>query len=186
MPTAAPKQALTPTTPADSRSDAANSIRQMTAFHIYQAWSSANPMFTRLCEGRFNITRREWRILGTAVDANGITSSELARAAGLDVARTSRAVTTLCQKGWLRRERAKHDGRTVHIHVTLAGRRLYDTIMPEVCRLNQLITQDLSAGEITLLHALLGKISDRAGQLYKQDLITAPPHRGNSKQRPAA
>lgn len=156
-------------------------IQQLTAFHIYRAWSSANPIFTKLCEGRFNITRREWRILGTAVKHDGMTSSALAHAAGLDVVRTSRAVSSLCQKGWLRRQRAPQDARTVHIFVTQEGYELYSVLLPEVCRLNELITQDLSTEEIAQLHQLLGKISQRARSLYEQDLITAPPHRGNSK-----
>jgi DNA-binding MarR family transcriptional regulator len=158
-------------------------IQTMTAFHLYRAWSSANPIFTRLCEGRFNITRREWRILATAVHTGGLTSSELAHAANLDPARTSRAISSLCEKGWLRRERALDDARTVHVFVTQEGIALHAAMMPEISRLNALITQDLSAAELTQLHSLLGKISTRASQLYNADLITAPPHRGNAKAR---
>lgn len=156
-------------------------IQELTAFHMYRAWSSANPIFTKLCEGRYNITRREWRILGTAVRHNGVTSSMLAQAADLDAARTSRAVSSLCQKGWLRRQRAAHNAKIVHIFVTETGYDLYHVLLPEICRLNQLITQDLSTSEITQLHQLLGKISHRARLLFEQDLIKAPPHRGNSK-----
>jgi DNA-binding MarR family transcriptional regulator len=158
-------------------------IQTMTAFHLYRAWSSANPIFTRLCEGRFNITRREWRILATAVHRGGLTSTELASAASLDPARTSRAIGSLCEKGWLRRQRAQGDARTVHVFVTPEGAALYAAMMPEISRLNALITQDLSTAELELLHTLLDKISARASQLYNDDLITAPPHRGYAKTR---
>ena len=40
-----------------------------------------NPVFVRLCEGRYGITRREWRLLACAVEGGIMTSAELAAAA---------------------------------------------------------------------------------------------------------
>jgi MarR family transcriptional repressor of emrRAB len=158
-------------------------IREMTAFRLYTAWSSANPIFTRLCEGQYNITRREWRLLATVVNHARLTSSQLAAEAGLDAVRTSRAITALCTKGWLQRERAPHDGRTVHVAATPAGRTLYETMMPAIMELNQLITQDLSRAEVETLHALLERVGERARQLYGNDLVPARANRGRARAR---
>lgn len=167
-----------------SRPLPAPSVQDMTAFHIYRAWSAANALFTRLCEGRFNITRREWRILATLVNhPDGLGSSELARAASLDTVRTSRAISSLCQKGWLARSRARGNARLVHVAVTAEGVALYDALMPEIVALNRLITQDLSADQRETLHATLDTIAQRSEQLQEAELIKERGHRGLSRER---
>ena len=59
----------------------------------------------RLCEGRFRITRREWRVLATLVEhgGEGLGSSQLAEVAQLDRARTSRAVGAMVRRPAVRR-----------------------------------------------------------------------------------
>ena len=73
-------------------------LAEMLMYRLYQAWSQSNPVFVRLCEGRFGITRREWRLLACAVEGGIMTSAELAAAAKLDLARTSRTLGALCGK----------------------------------------------------------------------------------------
>lgn len=163
---------------AGQSSNRRGTIREMTAFRLYNAWSSANPIFTRLCEGRFNITRREWRILATLVHHARLTSSELAAETGLDAARTSRAITALCAKNWLERERSSHDARTVYVAATPAGRGLYREMMPAIVELNRQITQDLSPQEVNTLHGLLERLADRARLLHGSDLVATRAHRG--------
>ena len=89
------------------------SLSDMLMYRLYQAWSQSNPVFVRLCEGRYGITRREWRLLACAVEGGIMTSAELAAAAKLDLARTSRTLGTLCEKGWLRRLHDSADRRVV-------------------------------------------------------------------------
>lgn len=162
----------------------APSVQDMTAFHIYRAWSAANALFTRLCEGRFNITRREWRILATLVNhPDGLGSSELARAASLDTVRTSRAISSLCRKGWVIRSRARANARLVRVAVTTEGMMLYEALMPEIVELNRLITQDLSASQRDALHATLDIIAQRSEQLQEAELIKERGHRGLSRER---
>src|SRR5690606_13020476 len=84
-------------------------LGDMMMFRLYRAWAAGNPIFTRLCEGRFNITRREWRLLAIAVQHDRLTSTEMTHAVGLDGPRTSRAVGTLCNKGLLERRRDSGD-----------------------------------------------------------------------------
>ncbi|KAG1479827.1 hypothetical protein G6F54_013872 [Rhizopus delemar] len=66
-------------------------LADMLMYRLYQAWSQSNPVFVRLCEGRFGITRREWRILACAVEGGIMHSAELAAAAlQLNLAREGR------------------------------------------------------------------------------------------------
>lgn len=158
-------------------------LDDMMVFQLYKAWSGANPIFTRLCEGRFNITRREWRILATVAQQGCLTSAAVARAAGLDPARTSRAISSLCEKGWLTRRRDEHDARVVFIVQTDSGRSLYKEIMPAVTELNAVLTQDLDAEEVAALRGMLGKIARRAAMMLEADLVKERPHRGSAAKR---
>src|SRR5690606_14032027 len=132
----------------DIAPDGLPTLGEMMMFRLYRAWSAGNPIFTSLCEGRFNITRREWRLLAIAVQHVSLTSTQLAHAAALDAPRTSRAVGSLCDKGLLARSRDPDDARTVHISVTEQGLNLYRQIMPVVASLNDVIFQDLDANEL--------------------------------------
>lgn len=152
-------------------------------FRLYQAWSKANPIFTRLCEGRFNITRREWRILATVATRCSLTSAALARAANLDTVRTSRTISTLCEKGWLVRKRAGQDARIVFIEASDAGLRLYQQIMPTVTDLNVQITQDLNEEELRILRKGLDKITERAQTMFDIGIIKERPYRGQPGKR---
>ncbi|MGB3290729.1 MAG: MarR family winged helix-turn-helix transcriptional regulator [Burkholderiaceae bacterium] len=152
-------------------------LSDMTMFRLYRAWAAGNPIFTRLCEGRFNITRREWRLLAIAMQHGSLTSTQLAHAAALDGPRTSRALGSLCGKGLLARRRDLADARTVHVSVTPQGERLYQEVMPVVASLNEVIFQDLNANELRALRSMLDRIVRRAGLMLDEDVIKERLHR---------
>ncbi|NYT84007.1 winged helix-turn-helix transcriptional regulator [Pusillimonas harenae] len=158
-------------------SDELPTLGDLMMFRLYRAWSAGNPIFTRLCEGRFNITRREWRLLAIAAQHDSLTSTQLAHAAILDTPRTSRAVSSLCSKGLLARSRDSGDARTVHISITCQGRTLYHQIMPVVVSLNNMIFQDLDAAELQALTIMLDRVVRRAEQMIEDDLVKERPHR---------
>ncbi|CAB3704818.1 MarR family winged helix-turn-helix transcriptional regulator [Achromobacter sp. SIMBA_011] len=144
----------------------------MLMYQLYQAWAQSNPVFVRLCEGRFGITRREWRLLACAVEGGIMTSAELAAAARLDLARTSRTLGSLCEKGWLRRLPDSADRRVVRVEATAEGLDRYRALLPEVVRLNDLLVQDLDAAEVALLRDLLTRIAGRGQRMAQDNLIT--------------
>ena len=92
----------------------------------------------RLCEGRFRITRREWRVLATLVEhgGDGLGSSQLAEVAQLDRARTSRAIGSLAAKGLISRSQPGGDRRQVMLRLTDAGRAIHGQLFPLVQDIN--------------------------------------------------
>ena len=58
----------------------------------------AGGMVIRLCEGRFGITRREWRLIAVLASRGELGSSQLAEHAQLDRARTSKTTGSLVEK----------------------------------------------------------------------------------------
>lgn len=154
-----------------STADGGPTLPAMMMFQLYRAWSAGNPIFIRLCEGRFNITRREWRILAIACMHPALTGSALAQAVALDGARCSRAVSSLCEKGLLKRTRDTLDTRVVHISVTELGRQRYGEMMPIIVSLNEEIFQDLSQAEMVALSSMLDRITSRAAAMLESNVV---------------
>ena len=104
-------------------------------------------MVIRLCEGRFGITRREWRVIARLAEEEELLSSELAERIQLDRARTSRAVTSLVAKKLVRRQAGTSDRRHARLALTDKGRALYAALFPLVCEINRGLLSPLSADE---------------------------------------
>jgi DNA-binding MarR family transcriptional regulator len=160
-------------------------LADMLMYRLYQAWSQSNPVFVRLCEGRFGITRREWRILACAVEGGIMSSAELAAAAKLDLPRTSRTLGTLCEKGWLRRLHDSADRRVVRVEATAEGIDRYQRLLPEVARLNDLLVQDLSHDEIALLRDFLARIEQRGRRMADDNIVSEKASRREGGTRRA-
>jgi DNA-binding MarR family transcriptional regulator len=87
-------------------------------------------------EGRWGISRREWRLLALLAACGALSPSALAERAHLDRPRTSRAITSLLAKRLAERSAEPGDARRARIVLTGAGRRLYDEVFPQVAAIN--------------------------------------------------
>ncbi|MBV8618293.1 MAG: MarR family transcriptional regulator [Curvibacter sp.] len=134
----------------------------------------------RLCEGRFGITRREWRILSLLAGQEGLLSSQLAERAQLDRARTSRAIGSLVEKQLLQRTPRAGDRRLADLRLTPAGRALHDALFPLVVGINQQLLAALGADEVADLDARLDRLQAHAEALSLQqtDLPRTDRHKG--------
>lgn len=119
-------------------------------------------MVIRLCEGRFGITRREWRVIARLAEEEELLSSELAERIQLDRARTSRAVTSLVAKKLVRRQAGTSDRRHARLALTDKGRALHAALFPLVCEINRGLLSPLSADEVRRLEGMLGRLQSRA------------------------
>jgi DNA-binding MarR family transcriptional regulator len=74
----------------------------------------------------------QWRVLAAVADSEGRTSSQVVALTPMDKGIVSRAVASLVQHGFLRREASPEDGRKAHLYMTENGRTLYDAIWGEM------------------------------------------------------
>lgn len=137
-------------------------------YRLNRVVSTAGTMVVRLCEGRYGITRREWRALAWLGREEGVLSSQLAERIQLDRTRTSRAVTSLQAKGLLHRLPGEADRREVRLTLSVAGRALYDELMPQVRAINRELLSALAPSEAQGLDAALSRLQQRAEQLAAQ------------------
>lgn len=116
----------------------------------------------RLCQARYGVSRREWRLIVVLARHGPVLSSELADLAQLDRARTSRIVTSLVDLKLAAREVIPSDRRQARVSLTDKGRALYDEFLPVVVELNRQLLQALEPGEIAQLDGLMDRLAERA------------------------
>ena len=148
-------------------------------YRLSRLLSVGGSMVIRLCEGRFGITRREWRVIARLAQEQDILSSELAEAIQLDRARTSRAVSSLVAKKLVRRQTGTADRRQARLALTEKGRSLHQALYPLVCGINRDLLAPLSAAEVRQLDAMLARLQLRAEDMVQAaDLPKADRRRG--------
>jgi DNA-binding MarR family transcriptional regulator len=163
------------------------SLDDLLLYRLSRLLASAGGMVIRLCEGRFRITRREWRILALLAQDEGLLSSQLAERAQLDRARTSRAITSLVAKQLLQRRPGPADRRQAALALTEAGRALYEQLFPLVLEINRELLASLPAGDVPRLDAALDVLQRRADSMMAAaapELPKADRRRGAGHGRP--
>jgi DNA-binding MarR family transcriptional regulator len=134
-------------------------------YRLYRIHATAAPLVVRMCERDYGITRREWRVLSCLADVEGVLSSELALRTLLDRARTSRAITSLTDKGLVRREPRPSDRREVHVFLTEEGRRVHGEVFPRIAAIQRDLLSPFSAQECRQLSDLLARLQASVSRL---------------------
>jgi DNA-binding MarR family transcriptional regulator len=162
--------------PAVSRLGAPAALDDVLLYRTSRLLATAGSMVIRLCEGRYGITRREWRVLALLAQDEGLSSSQLAERAQLDRARTSKAVTSLVGKKLVRREVRPGDRRHARLALTQEGQALHAALFPEVVEINRELLGALEPAEAARLDSMLDRLQRQAdamvaahGELPKAD-----------------
>lgn len=140
-------------------------------------------MVIRLCEGRFGITRREWRVIARLAQEQDLLSSELAERIQLDRARTSRAVSSLVAKKLVRRQAGTADRRQARLALTDKGVALHRALFPLVCEINRGLLAPLSASEVQQFDAMLATLQLRADAMVEEAELPKADRRRGARAR---
>lgn len=153
-------------------------------YRLSRLQAAAGGVVVRYCEGRFGITRREWRILAVLAARGPMGSSELAAFAHLDRPRTSKAVSALAKKNLISRTSRAGDARHIQVALTPAGRALHQDFFPLVSRINRELLAALTPQEMVLLDGMLERLQQRANTIAAADgLPLADRRHGGSTRR---
>ena len=151
--------------PALPRMAQPRALGDLLLYRLSRLSGAASLPAVRLCEGRYGITRREWRMLALLAEGGSMHPSDLAVQAQLDRARTSRALSALVAKGWVRRTVQASDQRYAHVELTDSGQRLHAQLFPEIAGLNRELLRVLPAEDIAALDAALQRLQTQAERL---------------------
>ena len=167
------------------RLDRPTGLDDLLLYRLSRLLAVAGSMVIRLCEGRFGITRREWRIVALLGENEGMLSSQLAERAQLDRARTSRAITSLVGKKLLQRETGKGDRRQARLALTSEGRALYEALFPLVREINRELLAPLSSPEVASLEHALDALQTQAERMVARAQLPKADRRRGGRNRPA-
>lgn len=149
----------------DSRLGDPREAQQLLMYRLNRVMAVSGSLVIRLCEGGYGITRREWGLLMWLVQQPGLPPAALAERLGLDRARTSRAITSLCAKRLITREPQPGDQRKARLAPTDEGRAVYEALFPQVRALNLAMLDGLSAADIAALDTALARLQANADAL---------------------
>src|SRR5512139_3337626 len=159
-----------------------SSLDDLFMYRLTRLLAVAGAPVVRLCEGRFNITRREWRLIAALAQRGPLISSALADHIHLERGRTSKAVSDLVAKGLIVRTPRPGDRRKVELVLTDAAHAIYEALFPEVIALNRSLLAGLSGAETDTLDDLLTRLQQRAeAHLAGANLPKADRQRGRRR-----
>lgn len=158
-------------------------LDDMFLYHLARLQAAAGSRVVRLCEGRYGITRREWRMVCLLAEAGQLQPSQLAEQAQLDRTRTSRAVTALLAKGLLWKESQVGDARRALLRLSDTGRALHAELFPQVQAINRELMDAVPEPELQAMASAFARIRTRAREL---EASSPPPKAPRNRKKPAA
>jgi DNA-binding MarR family transcriptional regulator len=165
------------------------SLDDLLNYRLMRLFAVSGAPVVRLCEGRYGIARREWRLIALLAAHGALSPSELAERGDLDRARTSRAIGTLAAKGLVLRAAKRGDARRAVVTLSDAGRRLYEELFPQVAAINRRVLEVLDAPLQQALDEALRLLTVHAARLNQELVLDAAADRrrgGTRRHWPAA
>ncbi|SFQ02272.1 MarR family winged helix-turn-helix transcriptional regulator [Variovorax sp. 770b2] len=150
---------------------APRSLDDLLLYRLSRAARAGSGMATRMVEGGFGITRREWGMIGTLAEVGEITPSALAERLDLDRVRTSRGLRSLTDKKLVERRQDAEDRREVHVRLSPSGRQLFGELFPRIARLNTELLDGMDAAHIEIFLQCLRRLESRGTELSAQGVV---------------
>jgi len=103
-------------------------------------------------------TLQMWRVLAALREQDGRRMGDLSATTSIEVSTLTRLVDNMEKKGLVARRRDAGDARAVALHVTPAGRRLTQRIIPIAERYESVALAEFTAAEADTLKAALRRL----------------------------
>ena len=105
-------------------------------------------------------TLQIWRVLAALRERDGRRMGDLSDTTSIEVSTLTRLVDNMEDKGLVSRRRDEGDARVILLHVTPAGRRLTQRILPIAERYEAVALAGFTDGEAEVLKAALRRLYD--------------------------
>jgi len=109
---------------------------------------------------RFGLSVTEWRVIAILGPFPGITARELGEKSAMDKVAISRAVRRLIDQGRVERQASTEDRRARHLYLSVAGREVFEAIVPAALAYERRLLSVLSADERDRLDELIERLSE--------------------------
>ena len=122
----------------------------------------------RLCEGRFGVSRFQWRVLAALVEDGPMSPGALTARVAVDRGRVSLGVAALVEKGLIARQQHEGDKRRATLAATPAGEELYRELFPQLAAINRRLASVLTEEEALHLEDYLQRLAAHAKAIYDE------------------
>jgi MarR family transcriptional regulator, temperature-dependent positive regulator of motility len=123
----------------------------------YLANFFTGPVYNEIMR-RHGIARSEFVVLFCLRHLGMLTAQDICEITGRPKNSISQAVTKLAAAGYIERRADREDARRMQLAATVAGRKLYDQVMPLFLQRERDMLSALSAREVKQFEALLEKL----------------------------
>lgn len=158
-------------------------VQDLLNYRLSCLLAGSGAMVTRLCEGRYGITRREWRLICILAAQGAMSPSALAEQAHLERARVSRHITDLVAKKLVVRQGVPDDKRRALVKLNERGRKLYEELFPQSVRFNNMVLQALTSTELAAFDVALTRLTEMTEELARSQLLTEKADRRHGGSR---
>jgi DNA-binding MarR family transcriptional regulator len=124
---------------------------------------------SKIYKDEFDITVPEWRILARLAEHDKLNAKDIGHVTFMDKSKVSRAVKTLEEKGYLRKEKNESDNRASYLSLTSVGQTLYSQIAPKALEWEKELISILDAGEYRDLMRILEKLDNQVSIIEQND-----------------
>ena len=162
---------------------APQSLDDLLLYRLSRAVRTSSGMATRLVEGGFGITRREWGMIATLAQQGEMRSSALAANLHLDRVRTSRGLRGLVEKKLVARRQDAEDRREVHVRLSASGHQLFDRVFPRIAGLNTDLLEGIEPAHLDIFLQCLRHLEQRGNALSAQGVVAEKADRRSGGTR---
>jgi DNA-binding MarR family transcriptional regulator len=162
---------------------APSALTDLLLYRLARAMRAGSGMATRLVEGGFGITRREWGMIATLAQEGEMTSSTLATHLNLDRVRTSRGLRSLVEKKLVERRQDAEDRREVHVRLSDSGLQLFGQLFPRIAGLNTGLLEGIEPAHLDIFLQCLRHLEQRGDELIAQGAIAEKADRRSGGTR---
>ncbi len=164
------------------------SVEDLLTFRINRLMASAGALVTRLCEGRYGITRREWRLICLLAEQGAMSPSELAVRSHLPRGPVSKHIRDLADKRLLIKRPVAGDMRRARLELTAEGRRIHAQLFPQSEHFHRQVLQALTPAELTAFDSALSRLTEATDRLLaaQPPVAKADRRHGGSRRVPAS
>lgn len=109
---------------------------------------------------RFALTVTEWRVMAVLGRYPGLSANQVAQRTAMDKVAVSRALARLLEAGRVTRDFEEDDRRRSVLHLSDAGRAVYDQIVPLALDFERHVLEGMPAQERALLFRMLDRLDE--------------------------
>jgi DNA-binding MarR family transcriptional regulator len=158
-------------------------VDELLNYRLASLLAASSAMTTRLCEGRYGITRREWRLIALLADYGAMSPSALAEQAHLKRAIVSRLITDLTGKQLVVKRSLASDHRRATLELTEQGAALHAELFPQSVQLNRSVLSVLTPAQLAAFDEALMLIANHADEVVRLSPVEVKADRRHGGSR---